>query len=183
LVEDRLKLPKDYLKDYKSVFITLSSSYSTIPILLTLNGIDPCVLYPMIEGESTVIKYSEISNKIPKKIFEEYALESTSRLYCGVKLLLQKITEDEIIKYPGFIKKIGQWFIFDHNDNYYLIVNSNPIDGYQIPTKTLKSECWEMENPTYWYLYKKTNKPYKVSGDYTKEVIDSFKVKKKRFWE
>lgn len=182
-VEDRLKLPKDYLKNYKSVFITLSSSYSTIPILLTLNATDPCVLYPMKEGESTVIKYSKISSKIPKKIFEEYALESKSRLYCGVKLLLQKINENEIIKYPDFIKKIGRWFIFDHNDNYYLIVNSNPTNGYQVPTKTLKSECWEMENPVYWYLHKKTNKPYKVSGDYTKEVIDSFKINKKKFWE
>lgn len=180
LLSKRLCLNEEYLSDYKEAYITLSESYSSSPVLLLFNSYSCYGFYPVSQSEN--MKYSDISGSISKSLFEKYALNSESLIYSGVQLKLKKITEEEITSNPAFIKKIDKWFILDHNDNYYVVVNSDPGESYHIPTKTLTTECWEMENPVFWYLHKEKNTPYKVEGDFTDEVVNSFRKKKKGFW-
>ena len=71
-----------------------------------------------------------------------------------------------------FITKIGKWLIYDRNEHYYLIVNTD-VDEIEIPTFTINKTNFGMENPMAWYLDKSIMKPWKLpKKKYQKEVID-----------
>jgi hypothetical protein len=119
-------------------------------------------------------------------MIDEYAEKSSDDLFSGIKLKLGITTLEEIEKGKEFIKKIGKWLIFDRNDNFYMIVNSE-LKNYEIPAQTISGiKCYNMNDPLYWYLNKKTKEIYnvEVKKDYATEVIDYlFPKKVKGFWD
>ncbi len=172
----RLGIHESHLKNYDDIYVFLSKSYSSIPVIILINAAVPMGFYP-----SKYLKYdlhwTDISGEVFKKIFEQYAKSviggTHHDLFVGINLQLGEITEDEIKNLQDYKMKVGQWFVFDHSEDFFKIVNSSPGKSYQIPSKTLVTENWEMDNPLYWYINKKTLQPHKVEGDYIKEVLEA----------
>lgn len=161
----RLQMPKDYIQkeDDVETYITLSESYSNHPILLIFDDVSPRVVYPV--SKKFDVKYSTLSGNISKSLFEDYAKNSKSYLYDGIKLKLGLITLDDVKNNGKFIDQVDNWLVFNHNKNYYLCVNSNP-DEYHVPTRTLSQEQFDIDNnPLYFYLKKDNIRPVGWIGD------------------
>lgn len=154
---ERVKLKEDYFTTDDELYVSLSTDYEYPPRIIILNDSQPSFF---TTASYKKISFAEISGKFTTKIFEDYALKSENDLYSGIKLKLGKITMEDIEKNPNFIKKIGNWLVFDRNENFYIVVNANPVK-YEIPYKSLGSSAWNMNNPLYWYINKKTKKNYK----------------------
>ena len=169
-----LRLGSDFFKggsrDNSEVYIAFSESYSQCPICLVLNESIPFGFF--LTNSKQVDKFAELTPKSKAStMLEEYATKSDNELYMGVKLKLGKISLDEVKKLKKYVTTIDNWMVFDRNDNYYLIVNTN-IDTYQLPLETLDKQHFEMGNPMYWYLEKNTGKSYKVKFEGMNDIIN-----------
>ena len=103
-----------------------------------------------------------------------------------MKLKLGLTTLDQIKERKKFITTIDKWMVFDRNDNYYLVVNSNP-DEYSVPTVTFTQAQEDIDKePVLFYLNKSTLEPHSRQSksipirDYHKLVIDGLKGKSKQ---
>ncbi len=94
-----------------------------------------------------------------KNILIENAKESEI-IFSGVMLSQGKYTIEDIESSKKFIKKIDKWLLFDSSGNYFLVVNTDDLSNVQIPIHSLASSNEDMVNPMFWYLDKKTLKPY-----------------------
>lgn len=188
----RLKIPEGYFQKDSKIYMTLSQSYSYHPSMIVLNGSCPYGFYPVNTKHD--VKYSILSGEISKKIFEDYAKESSNMIYYGVKLKLGLITIDDIKKDEDFINIVDNWMIFNRNDKYICVVNSNPVE-YNIPTMTFTQEQFDFDvEPVFFYLRKDGLKPVSFSTKdlpikvYHQKVIDVLKNKDssdkkvKSFW-
>jgi hypothetical protein len=176
---DWLKIPKDYFDNNDELYVTLSETYSSYPVMIVLDDTYPHGFYPT--NNQREIKYATLSGVGSKKIFEDYARRSDSELYLGVKLKLGLTTLDQIKERKKFITTIDKWMVFDRNENYYLVVNSNP-DEYSVPTLTFVQSQEDIdEDPVFFYLNKSTLEPHSRQAksipirDYHKLVIDELK--------
>ncbi len=122
----------------------------------------------------------------------DFAKNSNSLLYLGIKLYIGLLSMEDIEKEEKFIKKVDKWIIINIK-NYYGILNTD-LDNFDLPVFTLKSAIHNlnMNNPFYWLIDKKTMKPLWDSDhlkDYHKLVIQSLiddgystTKKVKNFW-
>lgn len=170
-------------KNYKECYVLFSQTYSSTPLMILIN--DNLIIGLYLTNDKSEIKFANISGKYSKKMINEYAEKSSDKLFSGIKLKLGFTTLEEIEKEKKFIKKIGKWLIFDRNDDYYMIINSE-LKDYEIPTETMNGiKCYNMNDPVYWYLNKKTKEIYNTKPKpYAEEVIDYLfpkKVKLKGF--
>jgi len=150
------------------------------------------LFYPLREKND--IKYGTLNSEIKKKLFEDYAKESSNEIYYGMKLKLGLITIDDIKKDEDFVDIVDNWIIFNRNDKYLSVVNSNPIEYHIGSTSFTKEQFdFEEEEPIFFYLKKESLKP--VSGwlikdlpirSYHQKVIDVLNSKSdkkvKSFW-
>lgn len=199
---DRLKIPESYFQKDSKIYMFLSKSYSNYPILFIINDLCPMLFYPINRtavkksGESIDIKYGSLTGEFVKKTFEDYAKKSSNEIYYGVKLKLGLITIDDIKKDKDFIDMVDNWIIFNRNDKYLSVVNSNPIE-YHIPGASFTKEQFdfEEEEPIFFYLRKEDLKPVSwwmtknlPIRSYHQKVIDVLKSKEssnkkvKSFW-
>jgi len=176
---DWLKIPKDYFDKDAELYVTLSQTYSSYPVMIVLDDTYPRGFYPTYKEHE--VKYATLSGLGSKKIFEDYVRRSNSDLYLGVKLKLGLTTLEQIKERKKFITTIDKWMVFDRNENYYLVVNSNP-DQYSVPTLTFKQAQEDIDKePVFFYLNKSTLVPHSRQGksipirDYHKLVIDGLK--------
>ena len=176
---DWLKIPRDYFDKGAELYVTLSQTYSSYPVMIVLDDTYPRGFYPTYKEHE--VKYATLSGLGSKKIFEDYVRRSNSDLYLGVKLTLGLTTLEQIKERKKFITTIDKWMVFDRNENYYLVVNSNP-DQYSVPTLTFKQAQEDIDKePVFFYLNKSTLVPHSRQGksipirDYHKLVIDGLK--------
>ena len=179
-----LKIPEGYFDDKTELYFTLSETYSSYPVMIVLDDSYPHGFYPTNKQHD--VKYATLSGSSSKKIFEDYAKRSDNELYLGVKLKLGLTTLDQIKERRKFITTIDKWIIFDRNENYYLVVNSNP-EKYSIPTLTFAQAQEEIdEDPVFFYLSKSTLTPHSRQSksitirDYHKLIIDGLKGQSKQ---
>jgi len=173
---DRLNIPKENFSSDDELYISLSESYSNTPTILLLSRNFIRGFFPT-DDDKVELKYAILSGGIVKKILEDYALSSNGLIFTGIKLKLNKIKNEDIDKYPQFVKRSGKWIIFDHNNKYYLVVNSTPND-YNIPTYTLNKFNFEIDDPLFFYIDKNLKNGFNIKSnfDYIKDVCnDIFK--------
>lgn len=120
---NRLKIPEAYFQKDSKIYMTLSQSYSSYPLMIVLNNLCPMLFYPLREKND--IKYGTLNSEITKKLFEDYAKESSNEIYYGVKLKLGLITIDDIKKDEDFIDIVDNWIIFNRNDKYLSVMVKN----------------------------------------------------------
>ena len=178
-------LPDGYLDDQDEIYLVCSETYSSTPVFICLNEKTPIGYYPVNRNKDQGLNFAHLSGGVARKLLEDYALKSNNTLYYGIKHKLGQITEQEVESHKRFIKRIGNWFIFDHNEGWYKIVNADP-KRYELPTQTKNAKCWEMGHPFYFYVNKHRNSSNVVYNtkredweDYATEVISYLREKDK----
>jgi hypothetical protein len=180
---ERLDINKDKFNDEDELYVKFSSSYSFIPAILILNTYNFNVIFPtnkFYKEENALTKYATIESGGGKKIILDYIKDKDNPYFDGIKLKNNMTTIEDIKGEELFMGQFGKWLIFDRNDKYYLIVNTD-VDEIQMMSSTLVSTNYEMDNPIAWYLDKKTMDIWKPSTinmslkDFHKEVIGYIK--------
>lgn len=175
---ERLKMNKDKFSDGDEVYVKFSETYSFIPVILILNYVNFNVIFPtnkFYKEDNLLTRYAIVAGE-NKKIILDYIKDKNDFYFDGIKLKNNMITLEEVMSKKRFLGQFGKWLIFDRNDNYYLIVNTD-VDEIQIMSSTLVTTNYEMDNPMAWYLDKKTMDIWKPSTvnmplkDFHKEVI------------
>lgn len=174
----RLQIGDSKFYDEDEVYVKFSGTYSFIPVILVLNHVNFNVIFPtnrIYKEENALTKYAIVAGE-NKKIILDYIKDKDDFYFDGIKLKNNMITLEEVMSKKRFLGQFGKWLIFDRNDNYYLIVNTD-VDEIQIMSSTLVTTNYEMDNPMAWYLDKKTMDIWKPSTvnmslkDFHKEVI------------
>lgn len=187
---ERLRLNEDTLDEDSEVYVTFSKSYSFIPVILVLNNYNFHFFFPTDKNyeDNAFTKPGTLSGENSKQIIFDYIRDKDDIYFDGIKLKYNMTTIEDIKNKTTksgrkqFVDQFGKWLIFDRNENYYLIVNTD-VDEIQVSSVTLKKSNYDMENPMAWFLEKKTMKPWKPSisdapvRDYHKEVIKYIKDK------
>lgn len=177
---NRLRLKENSIDEKDEAYVTFSKSYSFLPVILILNNYNFHIFFPTDKKYENKFfnEHIILSNNLTKQIIFDYIREKNDIYFDGIKLKNNMITLEEIKNKKArsgkkqFITKIGKWLIYDRNEHYYLIVNTD-VDEIEIPTFTINKTNFGMENPMAWYLDKSTMKPWKLpKKKYQKEVID-----------
>ncbi len=172
---NNLNLPDGHLDDESEIYLFFSKTYSSNVGMLLLGDSLPKAMYATRKNyDLTFVNLTGFS----QNILDEYALKSDDILYVGIKLKKGKITEEEIVKSKQFIGKVDKWLVFDRNDNWYLVVNTQ-IPTYQLPVYTINDRKYDMDNPLYFYVSKEDYRIYNtdksVSDKYSNGVINLLK--------
>lgn len=185
---ERLRLDEKTFGEEDEVYVTFSKSYSFIPVILILNNYNFHLFFPT-DGKyenNAFTKPVTLSVKESKEIIFDYIRDKDDIYFDGIKLKNNMITLEDIKKRTTksgrkkFVSQFGKWLIYDRNENYYLIVNTD-VDEIEIQSMTINKLNDDMNNPMAWFLEKKTMKPWKskvstsTTKDYHIEVIDYIK--------
>jgi hypothetical protein len=172
-----LNLPKDFFDEKFKLYMVLSTTYSSRPVMLVMSDSCPRGFYPSKTKQDVI--FSNLSGEVSKKILEDYANQSNSVIFYGVKLKKGTMTLDEVKKNKDFITTVDNWIIFNRNDKYIVVVNSNPIE-YNLPTLTLTQEQFNFgdKDPLFFYIKKDGMRPVGwtddlIITDYHQKVIDA----------
>ncbi len=160
----------------EAIYVSFSKSYSMIPFILCIGetGIELVYLTKKIYGENESFNKCGILTKKGsafKFILEEIKNGLDDEYYSGIELMTGTKTIDDIKSNKRFVTQIGDWLVFNRNDNYYLVVNTNIEDELDIPSTTLSKKNYDMKNPIAWYLEKKTMKPYKAKVEDCHQLV------------
>jgi len=193
---ERFNFPKDFFDEKFKLYMTLSTTYSSRPAMLVMSDSCPRIFYPTRAKHD--VKFSNLSTEVTKKILEDYANQSNSVIFYGIKLKKKTVDLDEVKKNKDFITMVDNWIIFNRN-KYIVAVNSNPIE-YNLPTLTVIQEQFNFgdEDPLFFYIKKDGMIPVGwtdnlIVTDYHQKVIDSITGKNstinepeprvKKFWD
>ena len=169
---NNLNLPDNYLDDEDEVYLFFSKSYSSTIGMILLSNALPKAFYPTKKKYDLSFVYL---SGFSKTLIDKYALKSNDLLYHGIKLQNGNITKDEIINNKQYLGKVGKWLVYDRNENWYLVVNTE-TPTYQLPIHTLIDKKYDMDNPMYFYVsredYKIYNTDKSISDVYSTDVID-----------
>jgi hypothetical protein len=186
---DSLKLNindhKNILDEKSKLYVSFSESYSNIPVILVINdwylhGFLPTSKdYRVSNTNDFFTNPLTVSGDIAKKIILDFAKDSNDEHFDGLKLANGLISMGDIEKNKKFIKKVDKWLIYDRNDNYYIIVNTDVKNEYEIPSETLLYRNYNMSDPLVWYVVKKDLKPDIEEKEFQIEVLDYLKSIKK----
>lgn len=168
---DRILSKKWESNSNEEIYVCFNDEYAAPIVFMVLDDNYPTA-FRIIKNGDTYLKLFT-SGDISTKLINDYASRSKNELYFGIKLKLGKITEEEIQKSDKYIKTIGNWFVFNRNDNYYLIVNRNPPSRYTLKTKSLDKVADNPDNPIFWYLSKvgKNIFGHESRSEFAREVI------------
>ena len=161
------------------IWIKFSTTYSFYPVMIILNDNRPVTAIPVnldSKSESNQMDFSILSGVEPLRIIEEYAIQSDNNIWSGLKLRLGKITLEDIKKNNKYLGMFEKWIIYDRNDDFYLVVNSNPPKEIELGRAYYNGRNFNMPNPLYFYVEKKTNNVfYSDVKDVYGPVVDFIK--------
>lgn len=158
---DKLRPYQKLPHQFDNIYVAFSITYSGPFAMMLYSKYEIVLQYPALIKDVSYTTLSDYS----MGIIESELLNSDYIISYGLKLKLGKITMGEIQKNDKFICKIDKWLVFHHNENYYLILNTE-LESYQIPTYSLDKFNYDMVDPLYWYLNKKTKTPYNTKKSY-----------------
>lgn len=165
-------ISKSFFEGYESSYVRFSKDYNALPLFLRfgnnkLNSFTPCK-----KGTNTSVAIIKPFT-IAWKLISDYAVTNNSNIYLGIKLNLGLKKIEDIENIDGFLIQIGRWLVFEHNENYLCVVNSDISSGYAIPYMYLDGSNFNIKNPLYWYIDIKSKNPIYGGGfPFYKEVID-----------
>jgi hypothetical protein len=156
------KFQSDGEVQQRKIYVKFSKEYDKIPIILIFTNSLFCLFVPSkLENFSSTVDIDTL-----KSIqLMNYAIESDSPYYLGIKLKLGIVSMEEIENITSFVKKVDKWLIFNI-ENFYLVVNTmeggDEMDipvykGDSVINATLNSD--DMDNPMCWYINKQTMQP------------------------
>lgn len=183
LVEDSEKandwLPMSKMEDGDKFYLSLSDSYSFTPVMLYLYSNS----YPIFRiyreyKDMYCIRITEDSKTYT--FLKDYVNHKVNLSYIGIKIKLGLLKIEDALKLKSFKFKVGKWLVYDWNDNFYMVVDSE-IDQIILPLTFRDKSGWR----TYWaskegkssifYLIDKREKKTYMSTEYEihKGILDS----------
>jgi len=170
----------DSLYDEDGLYINFISPYNSSPVILVLNNYHIRSYFPI--SKSIDLTPTKVKGDNVKKIILDYTKDKDDVYFDGIKLVNGLITMEEIESKKSFLKKVGQWLIFNRNKDFYLIVNTDLKGEFTIPSSSIIDYSSAVNNPFVWYLNKETFKPESNDEvpiqDYHQEVIDVINAEK-----
>jgi hypothetical protein len=124
-------------------YLILSKSYSAAPIILRLRERSfPYVKY-LTTGTKKNLFLQDISpNGTAGNLIKDFVKSPQNKSYVGIRIKLGLTTLEEAKSKDEFITQVGKWLVFYWNDDFYIVVDSQPND-FTIPT-------FDMNNKQYW---------------------------------
>ena len=166
------------------IYALFSKTYSYYPVILVFNENYPFIFLATSKEQDSYSTndFRTLKSKSVIGFFEKYAIESNNIMYLGVKIKKGLINIDDVMKNKRFIKKVDKWLIFERNENFYVVVNSNP--DYILPLLTNSKHSYHyIDNPMFFFINKKTLKIHNIleykKGDVYDTIVESLREKKK----
>ena len=78
----------------------------------------------------------EIECKVVEDLLFGYVDKPLNCSYTGIKIKLGMITLDDAKKMGNFICQVGKWLTYTWNDDWYIVVDSEPNE-YNLPVLEL----------------------------------------------
>lgn len=182
---NRMKMSKYKFNQEDELYVKFSKSYSFLPVILILNTYGFRIVFPTDKkhkGDTIFNKTVKLSSKYTMEVILDYIKDKNDIYFDGIKLNNDLVTIEDIKNKTTksgkkqFLDQLGKWLIYDRNEHYYLIVNTD-VDELEISTHTFINYNYEMENPIAWYIDKSKMKPefMKEIKDFHKQVIEHIK--------
>jgi hypothetical protein len=177
------ELPEGFFDNQDEIYMYSSKTYSDITGFLLFDIKLIRAFYPKNISDASKITHVRIESGISKKLLEDYAMRHDWRILSGIHLLKGKKTITQIMNNKYFFHRVGKWLIFE-NENYYQVVNTD-TDTYEIPTYAINTSSFDMKNPMFFYVDKKTYEVFMtnktLSSSYADEVIKYIKSIEKAY--
>lgn len=142
----------------------------------------PCVQINTKDEKKLVLATISIgdSAKDTGKLVGDYVNGPTNIAYIGFKLKLGLNTLEEVKLFKDFITQVGKWLVFHWNEDYYIIIDSEP-KSFKLPVMdTFGNLHWddpsEKETPSFYLVDKKlfTSDKFNKPPEYD-EIINLLK--------
>jgi hypothetical protein len=153
----------DISGDDHGLYVNLNKSYGYIPVMLLLSDTLFVGIFPTnSKDKDDYLKYVNLTKYTVNTVILDYIKDKDDYLFDGIKLAYGLITEEEIIKNrKKFVGKYDKWLIYDRNENYYLVVNTDVGEEFGIPSRTFMgfNDANYIKNPMFFYINKNTMRP------------------------
>jgi hypothetical protein len=163
-------------------YLYFSKSYSYVPCILRLR-VDsfPCIrtLNDKPNTNSNVEEGGTGFNAL-----KDFVQDKRNTSYVGIRIKLGLTTKEKVRENPSLVTEVGQWFVFNWNDDYYIVVDSE-LKSINIPIINLKGdEFWNDEkgNISSFYFIDKSkmeNAGVKIDTPESNEILRQLREKPK----
>lgn len=157
------KAIKSICEEGDVAYLLLSKTYSYVPVAVVLKK-DSVPYVMAFTSKKEIIEPVNIGSitdptNTGKEIIK-YINEPRSAQYIGMRIKLGFITLEQAIDNPAYVCKYNNWLVYNWNDSYYIVVNSDPKDFIFPTTDTSLNFYWnskEFKNKPIFYLVDKSN--------------------------
>ena len=115
---------------------------------------------------------------------KDFVQDKRNTSYVGIRIKLGLTTKEKVRENPSLVTEVGQWFVFNWNDDYYIVVDSE-LKSINIPIINLKGdEFWNDEkgNISSFYFIDKSkmeNAGVKIDTPESNEILRQLREKPK----
>jgi hypothetical protein len=153
--------------DKKDVnYLKLSKTYSYPPVVIRLRDRAlPCAQINTTDTQKLVLASVSISDKTTgvSRLINEYIKIPSNIAFIGLRLKSELISMEEVKLFEDFINKVGKWLVFHWNENYYIVIDSEP-KSYNLPVMDSFANLYWNDNsidkltPSFYLIDKETLK-------------------------
>lgn len=163
-------------------YLYFSKSYSYVPCILRLRVDSFPFIRTLNDKPNTISEVKEGGTGF--SALKDFVQNKQNVSYSGIKIKLGLITKEKVRENPSLVIEVGQWFVFNWNDNFYIVVDSEP-KSINIPIINIKGdEFWNDEegNISCFYFIDKSrmeNTGIKIDTPESNEILRQLREKPK----
>jgi len=159
-------------------YLYFSKSYSNVPYILRLR-VDsfPCIR-TLNDKPNTNTNVEEGGTGF--NALKDFVQDKRNTSYVGIRIKLGLTTKEIVRENPSFVTEVGQWFVFNWNDDYYIVVDTE-IKKIFIPLINIKGEeFWNDKDgnlPSFYFIDKNKmkNAGVKIDTPESNEILRQLK--------
>ena len=171
----------DICNDGDVAYLILSRTYSHVPVVIVLKDNSLPYVIAFTDKKEIIEPVnigSIIDPSITGKEIIKYVDKPRQSQYIGMRIKLGFITLEQAINSPDYICKYNNWLVYNYNDKYYIVVDSNPKNFIFPSSDKSLNLYWESikyKNKPIFYLIDKSNMSSDLKTDDFKNVVQSIK--------
>jgi len=156
-------------------YLYFSKSYSFVPAILRLRDRSfPVLRYLNNSKDCELLEFEK--DGLGYSIMSEYVSQPRNVCYSGLRVKFGHNTKEKFKEHEDFITEVGKWFVYEWNDDFFIVVDSNP-EKISIPVINSKGEeFWtdkEGNLPIFYFVDAKTikNAGVTIETEESKEIL------------
>lgn len=159
-------------------YLYFSKSYSNVPYILRLRVDSFPFLRVLNDKPNTSTEVEEGGSGF--NAIKDFVQNKRNTSYVGIRIKLGLTTKEIVRENPSFVTEVGQWFVFNWNDDYYIVVDTE-IKKIFIPLINIKGEeFWNDEDgnlPSFYFIDKNKmeNAGVKIDTPESNEILRQLK--------